>query len=157
MNADQPNSDSVASGNEESTKANSDNGTMHEESKDDEEEEEDVDNEKATKNNKETENDEEDEDEYGVDSGDKLFDDVDKDLGNILREAETGARSSDDEDSRYDRFRNTGKKQQQQQQQQQQEQEQSQKTAKEKNGDEKPIEEKETIVKKSETKPKTVA
>ncbi|XP_043471180.1 DBIRD complex subunit ZNF326 isoform X3 [Leptopilina heterotoma] len=153
VNADQPNSDSVASGNEESTKANSDNGTMHEESKDDEEEEEDVDNEKATKNNKETENEEEDEDEYGVDSGDKLFDDVDKDLGNILREAETGARSSDDEDSRYDRFRNTGKKQQQQQQQQQ-----SQQTAKEKNGDEKqPTEEKETIVKKSETKPKTVA
>ncbi|XP_051155147.1 DBIRD complex subunit ZNF326-like isoform X2 [Leptopilina boulardi] len=152
-NADQPNSDSVASGNDE-TKALSDNGNVHE-SKDDEEDEEEEEeeeeeedaeeeSEKTTKNNsKENEADEEDEDEYGVDSGDKLFDDVDKDLGNILREAETGARSSDDEDSRYDRFRNTGKKQH----------------AKEKNGGDgkQQNEDKETIVKKSETKPKTVA
>lgn len=94
--------------------------------------------EKTNKNSKENQVDEEDEDEYGVDSGDKLFDDVDKDLGNILREAEAGARSSDDEDSRYDRFRNTGKKQH----------------GKEKNGDEKPVEEKEPVVKKLETKPK---
>lgn len=137
VNSDPPNSDSVASGNEE-TKAPSDNGNLNESKEDDAESE------KATKNNKENEANEEDEDEdeeYGVDSGDKLFDDVDKDLGNILREAETGARSSDDEDSRYDRFRNTGKKQH----------------TKEKNGEGKQIDDKETVVKKSESKPKTVA
>uniref|UniRef100_A0A0C9R0F9 Pep_3 protein n=1 Tax=Fopius arisanus TaxID=64838 RepID=A0A0C9R0F9_9HYME len=48
----------------------------------------------------------EDEDDDG--DGDKLWDDVDKDLGDILREAEPG-KSSDDEDSRYDRFRNDTK------------------------------------------------
>lgn len=52
---------------------------------------------------------EEDEDEYRGDIGDKLWDDVDKDLGDILREAEPGTKSSDDEDSRYDRFRNSEK------------------------------------------------
>ena len=53
--------------------------------------------------------DEEDEDEYRGVIGDKLWEDVDKDLGDILREAEPGAKSSDDEDSRYDRFRNSEK------------------------------------------------
>ena len=66
---------------------------------------------------------------------------MDKDLGNILREAEAGARSSDDEDSRYDRFRNTGKKP----------------LGKEKNGDGNEVEEKEVVVKKSEAKPKAVS
>ncbi|XP_015126691.1 golgin subfamily A member 6-like protein 22 isoform X2 [Diachasma alloeum] len=50
------------------------------------------------------------EDEEDDGDGDKLWDDVDKDLGDILREAEPG-KSSDDEDSRYDRFRNTDTKQ----------------------------------------------
>ncbi|XP_076179321.1 uncharacterized protein LOC143152748 isoform X4 [Ptiloglossa arizonensis] len=55
---------------------------------------------------------EEEEDDYPADSSDKLWDDVDKDLGDILRETEAGGKSSDDEDSRYDRFRNSDKKQQ---------------------------------------------
>lgn len=50
----------------------------------------------------------EEEDDYPND-GDKLWDDVDKDLGDILREVEPG-KSSDDEDTRYDRFKNTDKK-----------------------------------------------
>ncbi|XP_074110269.1 uncharacterized protein LOC141534668 isoform X2 [Cotesia typhae] len=50
----------------------------------------------------------EDDDDYQND-GDKLWDDVDKDLGDILREVEPG-KSSDDEDARYDRFKNTDKK-----------------------------------------------
>ncbi|XP_023290307.1 TRAF3-interacting protein 1 [Orussus abietinus] len=57
--------------------------------------------------------DEEDDEDYQGDGGDKLWDDVDKDLGDILRETEPGAKSSDDEDSRYDRFRNSEKKSQQ--------------------------------------------
>lgn len=52
--------------------------------------------------------DEEEEDDYHND-GDKLWEDVDKDLGDILREVEPG-KSSDDEDSRYDRFKNSEKK-----------------------------------------------
>ncbi|XP_076640366.1 uncharacterized protein LOC143352003 isoform X4 [Colletes latitarsis] len=55
---------------------------------------------------------EEEDDDYPADSSDKLWDDVDKDLGDILRETEAGGKSSDDEDSRYDRFRNSDKKQQ---------------------------------------------
>ena len=129
--SDQPNSSSTASGNEASNTINESEKAS--ESKRNEEESE-----KISKSNKDATVDEEDDDEYGADSGDKLFDDVDKDLGNILREAEAGARSSDDEDSRYDRFRNTGKKTHD----------------KEKNGDGKEVEEKETVVKKSETKPK---
>lgn len=48
----------------------------------------------------------EDEEEYSIDNGDKLWDEVNKDIGEILREV--GA-ESDDEDSRYDRFRNSEK------------------------------------------------
>ncbi|CAK9810133.1 hypothetical protein ANTQUA_LOCUS6313 [Anthophora quadrimaculata] len=55
---------------------------------------------------------EEEDDDYPGDNGDKLWDDVEKDLGDILRETEAGGKSSDDEDSRYDRFRNSDKKQQ---------------------------------------------
>ncbi|KAK0181468.1 hypothetical protein PV327_003752 [Microctonus hyperodae] len=54
---------------------------------------------------------EEEEDDFHND-GDKLWEDVDKDLGDILREVEPG-KSSDDEDSRYDRFKNSEKKIQQ--------------------------------------------
>ncbi|XP_012257120.2 zinc finger CCCH domain-containing protein 13 isoform X3 [Athalia rosae] len=53
---------------------------------------------------------EDDEDDYRGDSTDKIWDDVDKDLGDILQEVEPSAKSSDDEDSRYDRFRNSEKK-----------------------------------------------
>ncbi|XP_043278712.1 DBIRD complex subunit ZNF326-like isoform X2 [Venturia canescens] len=62
---------------------------------------------KVSKENNVEEEDEEDE--FRGDLGDKLWDDVDKDLGDILREAEPGTKSSDDEDSRYDRFRNSEK------------------------------------------------
>lgn len=55
---------------------------------------------------KETVGDEEEDDE----SADKMWEDVDKDLGDILQEVEPGTKSSDDEDSRYDRFRNSEKK-----------------------------------------------
>lgn len=57
--------------------------------------------------------DEDDDDDYRAHGGDKLtWDDVDKDLGDILRESEAAAlKSSDDEESRYDRFRNSDKKQ----------------------------------------------
>ncbi|XP_033224303.1 protein split ends-like isoform X2 [Belonocnema kinseyi] len=133
--SEQPNSGSIASENEVSNTTN--DCEKASESKENEEE-----NDEVSKNNKDTTVDEEDDDEeYGADSGDKLFDDVDKDLGNILREAEAGARSSDDEDSRYDRFRNTGKKVHGQ----------------EKNGDGEDVEEKETVVKKTETKPKAAS
>lgn len=69
--------------------------------------------EKNTKDNKNgPKADEEEDDDYPADSSNKLWDDVDKDLGDILRETEAGGKSSDDEDSRYDRFRNSDKKQQ---------------------------------------------
>lgn len=65
------------------------------------------------KDNKSNQGDEDDDDDYRAHVGDKMtWDDVDKDLGDILRESEAGAsKSSDDEDSRYDRFRNSDKKQ----------------------------------------------
>ncbi|XP_043257866.1 zinc finger CCCH domain-containing protein 13 isoform X1 [Colletes gigas] len=71
----------------------------------------------SEKNTKDSKNgikvgEEEEDDDYPADSSDKLWDDVDKDLGDILRETEAGGKSSDDEDSRYDRFRNSDKKQQ---------------------------------------------
>ncbi|XP_076665228.1 uncharacterized protein LOC143367370 isoform X2 [Andrena cerasifolii] len=66
--------------------------------------------EKITKDNKNGQAEEEDDDDYPPDGSDKLWDDVDKDLGDILRETEAGGKSSDDEDSRYDRFRNSDKK-----------------------------------------------
>lgn len=70
--------------------------------------------EKNTKEVKSNQGDEDDDDDYPAHSGDKsTWDDVDKDLGDILRESEAAAsKSSDDEDSRYDRFRNSDKKQQ---------------------------------------------
>lgn len=68
--------------------------------------------EKSMKDNKNGQAEEDDDDDYQGDSSDKLWDDVDKDLGDILRETEAGGKSSDDEDSRYDRFRNSDKKQQ---------------------------------------------
>lgn len=70
--------------------------------------------EKNAKENKNNQGDEDDDDDYRAHGVDKLnWDDVDKDLGDILRESEAGAsKSSDDEDSRYDRFRNSDKKQQ---------------------------------------------
>lgn len=68
--------------------------------------------EKSLKDNKNGQAEEDDDDDYQGDSSDKLWDDVDKDLGDILRETEAGGKSSDDEDSRYDRFRNSDKKQQ---------------------------------------------
>ncbi|XP_053995359.1 G patch domain-containing protein 8-like isoform X2 [Hylaeus anthracinus] len=69
--------------------------------------------EKNTKDNKNgPKADEEEDDDYPADGSNKLWDDVDKDLGDILRETEAGGKSSDDEDSRYDRFRNSDKKQQ---------------------------------------------
>ncbi|CAD1473415.1 unnamed protein product, partial [Heterotrigona itama] len=71
-----------------------------------------IESEKNMKDNKNGPAEEEDDDDYPGDSGDKLWDDVDKDLGDILRETEAGGKSSDDEDSRYDRFRNSDKKQQ---------------------------------------------
>lgn len=67
--------------------------------------------EKNIKDNKNGQAEEDDDDDYPADSSDKLWDDVDKDLGDILRETEAGGKSSDDEDSRYDRFRNSDKKQ----------------------------------------------
>ncbi|EZA46844.1 DNA ligase 1 isoform X2 [Ooceraea biroi] len=65
-----------------------------------------------TKDGKDNQGDEDDDNDYHGD--DKMtWDDVDKDLGDILRENEAAAsKSSDDEDSRYDRFRNSDKKQQ---------------------------------------------
>ncbi|XP_017893046.1 uncharacterized protein LOC108632776 isoform X3 [Ceratina calcarata] len=68
--------------------------------------------EKIIKDSKNAQPEEDDDDDFVGDGGDKLWDDVDKDLGEILREAEAAAKSSDDEDSRYDRFRNSDKKQQ---------------------------------------------
>lgn len=70
--------------------------------------------EKNTKEAKSNQADEDDDDDYRAHGGDKsTWDDVDKDLGDILRESEAAAsKSSDDEDSRYDRFRNSDKKQQ---------------------------------------------
>ncbi|XP_053976372.1 zinc finger protein on ecdysone puffs isoform X5 [Hylaeus volcanicus] len=69
--------------------------------------------EKNTKDNKNgPKADEEEDDDYPADGSNKLWDDVDKDLGDILRETEAAGKSSDDEDSRYDRFRNSDKKQQ---------------------------------------------
>lgn len=68
--------------------------------------------EKSLKDIKSGQAEEDDDDDYPGDNGDKLWDDVDKDLGAILRETEVGGKSSDDEDSRYDRFRNSDKKQQ---------------------------------------------
>ncbi|XP_011645932.1 uncharacterized protein LOC105432700 isoform X2 [Pogonomyrmex barbatus] len=70
--------------------------------------------EKNAKDNKNNQGDELDDDDYRAHGADKMiWDDVDKDLGDILRESEAGAsKSSDDEDSRYDRFRNSDKKQQ---------------------------------------------
>ncbi|KAL2717853.1 protein SHORT ROOT IN SALT MEDIUM 1-like isoform X1 [Vespula squamosa] len=73
-----------------------------------------IETEKNAKVNKNGQGDEDDDDDYHGDGGVKLWDDVDKDLGDILRETEPGTKSSDDEDSRYDRFRNSDKKQQQQ-------------------------------------------
>lgn len=69
--------------------------------------------EKNAKDSKNNQGDEDDDD-YRAHGSDKIiWDDVDKDLGDILRESEAGAsKSSDDEDSRYDRFRNSDKKQQ---------------------------------------------
>jgi len=68
--------------------------------------------EKNVKDSKTNQGDEDDDD-YRAHGVDKIiWDDVDKDLGDILRESEAGAsKSSDDEDSRYDRFRNSDKKQ----------------------------------------------
>lgn len=68
--------------------------------------------EKNAKDSKNNQGDEDDDD-YRAHGSDKIiWDDVDKDLGDILRESEAGAsKSSDDEDSRYDRFRNSDKKQ----------------------------------------------
>ncbi|KAL6426147.1 hypothetical protein ACFW04_009009 [Cataglyphis niger] len=65
--------------------------------------------EKNAKDGKNNQGDEDDDDDYRAHGDDKLtWDDVDKDLGDILRESEAGAsKSSDDEDSRYDRFRNS--------------------------------------------------
>ncbi|XP_014487807.1 PREDICTED: uncharacterized protein DDB_G0283697-like isoform X3 [Dinoponera quadriceps] len=70
--------------------------------------------EKNTKEGKSNQGDEDDDDDYHAHGGDKsTWDDVDKDLGDILRESEAAAsKSSDDEESRYDRFRNSDKKQQ---------------------------------------------
>ncbi|KMQ95710.1 zinc finger protein [Lasius niger] len=67
---------------------------------------------KNAKDGKNNQGDEDDDDDYRAHGDDKLtWDDVDKDLGDILRESEAGAsKSSDDEDSRYDRFRNSDKK-----------------------------------------------
>ncbi|XP_012224116.1 DNA ligase 1 isoform X2 [Linepithema humile] len=72
-----------------------------------------VESEKNLKDGKSNQGDEDDDDDYRAHGGDKrTWDDVDKDLGDILRESEAGAsKSSDDEDSRYDRFRNSDKKQ----------------------------------------------
>ncbi|XP_071563838.1 uncharacterized protein [Temnothorax nylanderi] len=71
-----------------------------------------LDSEKNPKDSKNNQGDEDDDD-YRAHGNDKIiWDDVDKDLGDILRESEAGAsKSSDDEDSRYDRFRNSDKKQ----------------------------------------------
>ncbi|XP_071644719.1 uncharacterized protein [Temnothorax longispinosus] len=71
-----------------------------------------LDSEKNAKDSKNNQGDEDDDD-YRAHGSDKIiWDDVDKDLGDILRESEAGAsKSSDDEDSRYDRFRNSDKKQ----------------------------------------------
>lgn len=70
--------------------------------------------EKNAKENENNQGDEDDDDDYRTHSADKLtWDDVDKDLGDILRESEAAAsKSSDDEESRYDRFRNSDMKQQ---------------------------------------------
>lgn len=70
--------------------------------------------EKNAKDGKNNQGDEDDDDDYRAHGDDKLtWDNVDKDLGDILRENEAGgSKSSDDEDSRYDRFRNSDKKQQ---------------------------------------------
>lgn len=78
-----------------------------------EEEKSSLESEKNAKDSKNNQGDEDDDD-YRAHSSDKIiWDDVDKDLGDILRESEAGAsKSSDDEDSRYDRFRNSDKKQQ---------------------------------------------
>lgn len=69
-----------------------------------------VETEKSDKVDKDVGGDEDDDDDYRGDSTDKIWDDVDKDLGDILQEVEPSAKSSDDEDSRYDRFRNSEKK-----------------------------------------------
>ncbi|XP_032688591.1 zinc finger CCCH domain-containing protein 13-like isoform X2 [Odontomachus brunneus] len=70
--------------------------------------------EKNMKESKSNQGDEDDDDDYRTHGVDKsTWDDVDKDLGDILRENEAAAsKSSDDEESRYDRFRNSEKKQQ---------------------------------------------
>jgi len=68
--------------------------------------------EKNAKDSKNNQGDEDDDDYHAHGSDKIIWDDVDKDLGDILRESEAGAsKSSDDEDSRYDRFRNSDKKQ----------------------------------------------
>lgn len=104
-------------------------------------------NEKNSKASKDGQVDDDEEDDYRGDSGDKLWDDVDKDLGDILRETEPGTKSSDDEDSRYDRFRNSDKKLQQLQIQHAKE--------KERENDEKVADDKEVnVVKKLEAKVK---
>ncbi|XP_024947199.1 zinc finger protein on ecdysone puffs isoform X3 [Cephus cinctus] len=87
---------------------------------------------------------EEDEDDYHVDGGDKLWDDVDKDLGVILRETEPGTKSSDDEDSRYDRFRNSDTKLQLLQHGKE----------KERDNEQKEVEDKDVTAKKTEVKVK---
>ncbi|KAL0134761.1 hypothetical protein PUN28_001496 [Cardiocondyla obscurior] len=69
-----------------------------------------IESEKNVKDSKNNQGDEDDDD-YRAHGSDKtIWDDVDKDLSDILRESEAGAKSSDDEDSRYDRFRNSDKK-----------------------------------------------
>lgn len=98
-----------------STTVTNDNGTCDMEYIKIEEEKSNLESEKSlTKDGKDNQIDEDDDDDYRAHGEDKMaWDDVDKDLGDILRESEAAAsKSSDDEDSRYDRFRNSDKKQQ---------------------------------------------
>jgi len=93
-----------------STAADNNGGTEY--IKIEEEKSNSLESEKNVKDSKNNQGDEDDDD-YRAHGSDKMiWDDVDKDLGDILRESEAGAsKSSDDEDSRYDRFRNSDKKQ----------------------------------------------
>jgi len=95
------------------TMANDNNGVCDMEYKI-EEEKSNLESEKGLiKDGKDNQGDEDDDDDYRGHGEDKMnWDDVDKDLGDILRDTEAAAsKSSDDEDSRYDRFRNSDKKQ----------------------------------------------
>lgn len=104
----------VSAGSASATATNDNNGICDVEFKS-EEEKSNLESEKSlTKDGKDNQGDEDDDDDYRAHGEDKMaWDNVDKDLGDILRETEAAAsKSSDDEDSRYDRFRNSDKKQQ---------------------------------------------